>query len=140
MGLIYHIANAADWEQAQEAGEYLTSTRGRSLEQQGFIHTSTAEQVAPVANAVYVGDQGLLVMVIDEARVKSPIIYEPVPGWDKPFPHIYGPLNVDAVVRTLPLSQDDKGLFVFRVRGASRWFWPGWRQRWRPSGRAGWIR
>ncbi len=115
MGLIYHIANAADWQQAQEAGEYRTSTRGRTLEQQGFIHASTAEQVAPVANTVYLGDQGLLVLVIDEARVKPPIVSEPVPGWDTPFPHIYGPLNVDAVVKTLPLLQDDKGLFVFRA-------------------------
>src|SRR5439155_18205152 len=107
--LIYHIANAADWQQAQEAGEYRRSTRGRSLEQQGFIHASTADQVAPVANAVYVGDQGLLVLVIDEARLKPPIVYEPVPGWDKPFPHIYGPLNVDAVVNTLRLQQDEVG-------------------------------
>lgn len=115
MGLIYHIANAADWQQAQASGEYRKSTRGRTLEQQGFIHASTAEQVAPVANAVYVGDQGLLVLVIDETRVKPAIVYEPVPDWDKPFPHIYGPLNINAVVKTFPLPQDDQGLFVFEA-------------------------
>lgn len=117
MGLIYHIANAVDWQQAQEAGEYRVSTRGRSLEQQGFIHASTANQVASVANAIYTGDRGLLVLVIDDSRVKPAIIYEPVPGWNTPFPHIYGPLNVDAAVMTLPLQQDDSGRFIFEVEG-----------------------
>ncbi|MBI1757832.1 MAG: DUF952 domain-containing protein [Actinobacteria bacterium] len=115
MGLIYHISNATDWQQARVDGAYRISTRGRSLEQQGFIHASTAEQVAPVANAVYVGDQGLLVLVIDETRVNPEIVYESVPGWEKPFPHIYGPLNLDAVVKTLPLPKDENGLFTFEV-------------------------
>jgi glutathione S-transferase len=119
MALIYHIANAADWQQARESGDYRTSTRGRSLEQQGFIHASTAEQVAPVANALYGDDQDLLVLVIDETRVRSAVRYEPVPGWEAPFPHIYGPLNVDAVVETLSLRQGDGGLFVFRAEGGT---------------------
>jgi glutathione S-transferase len=117
MGLIYHIANAADWQQAQAEGAYRTSTRGRTLEQQGFIHASTAQQVAPVANAVYSGGQGLLVLVIDDTRVKPAIVYEPVPGWEDPFPHIYGPLNADAVVGTLLLKQDENRLFVFEAEG-----------------------
>lgn len=114
MGLIYHIANTPDWRQAQKEGEYRTSTRGRSLEQQGFIHASTANQVAPVANAIYAGDTGLLVLVIDEDRVEPEIVYEPVPGWNTPFPHIYGPLNVDAVVATLSLLPDTAGKFSLK--------------------------
>ena len=51
--LIYHIAEAADWEQAQRDGQYTMSTRGRTLAEEGFIHASTASQVALVANAFY---------------------------------------------------------------------------------------
>jgi glutathione S-transferase len=113
MGLIYHIANAADWHQAQRDGEYRISTRDRTLEQQGFIHASTARQVAPVANAIYAGERDLLVLAIDESRVRAEIRYEETPGWAAPFPHIYGPLNVDAVVKTFPLESDAAGKFLF---------------------------
>ena len=70
MGLIYHIAFPADWKQAQLDGEYTMSTRGRTLEQQGFIHAGRAHQVAPVANVIYGVDDELLVLVIDEDRLK----------------------------------------------------------------------
>ena len=113
MALIYHIASAADWEQARRDGEYTTSTRGVSLVEQGFIHASTASQVAPVANAFYGDDQDLVVLVIDTGRLGPELRHEPVPGWDDPFPHIYGPLNVDAVVRILPLGRDASGRFAF---------------------------
>jgi uncharacterized protein (DUF952 family) len=117
MALIYHIASAADWEQARCDGEYTTSTRGVSLAEQGFIHASTAPQVAPVANAFYGNDQDLVVLVIDSGRLGSELRYEPVPGWDDPFPHIYGPLNVDAVIGTLRLDRDASGRFAFAADG-----------------------
>jgi uncharacterized protein (DUF952 family) len=113
MSIIYHIATAADWEQARRDGQYTTSTRGRTLAEQGFIHGSTAGQVAPVANMIYKGDPGLLVLVIDTDRVGPDIRYEQVPGWDAPFPHIYGPLNADAVIETRPLQPGPDGEFSF---------------------------
>jgi uncharacterized protein (DUF952 family) len=113
MEVIYHIATTSDWDQAQPRGEYRTSTRGKSLGDVGFIHASTEAQVAPVANAVYHGDDDLLVLVIDPARLRSEIRYENVPGWEAPFPHIYGPVNADAVVKTLPLERDAEGGFYF---------------------------
>src|SRR5215472_11535975 len=85
MSIIYHIATAADWEQARRDGEYTTSTRGRTLADQGFIHGSTAEQVAPVANMIYKGVPDLLVLVIDTDRVRPEIRYEQVPGWESAF-------------------------------------------------------
>jgi uncharacterized protein (DUF952 family) len=115
MGRIYHIAFPADWKQAQHDGEYTISTRGRTLEQQGFIHAGRAHQVAPVANAIYGVNDELLVLVIDEDRLKPDIRYEAVPGWDDPFPHIYGPLNLDAVVETSPLKRYPDGRFAFAV-------------------------
>jgi glutathione S-transferase len=117
MALIYHIASAADWEQARRDGEYTTSTRGVSLAEQGFIHASTAPQVAPVANAFYGNGKDLVVLVIDTGRLGPELRYEPVPGWDDPFPHLYGPLNVDAVVTTLPLDRDASGRFAFSADG-----------------------
>jgi uncharacterized protein (DUF952 family) len=55
---IYHIAAAADWEQARRDGQYTMSTRGLTLAEQGYIHASTPEQVAQVANAYYRGVPG----------------------------------------------------------------------------------
>jgi uncharacterized protein (DUF952 family) len=115
MALIYHIAFAADWIAAQRDGEYRVSTRGRTLEQQGFIHAGTADQLAPVANLIYRDATGLIVLAIDEDRITSKIQYDDVPGWDTPFPHIYGPLNVDAVVRTMPLEPAPDGQFYFHA-------------------------
>ena len=117
MSFIYHIAMAGDWAQAQADGEYTVSTRGLTLAEQGFIHASTAAQVAPVANMFYQGLPGLLVLVIDPDRLRSEVRLEAVAGWDKPLPHIYGPLNVDAVVQTKPLVPGPDGHFSFDPAG-----------------------
>ena len=110
---IYHIATRADWERAREDGEYTTSTAGRTLAQEGFIHASQAAQVAGVANAYYRDSpEELVVLVIDAGRVRAPIRYEDVPGADAPFPHIYGPLNTDAVIAARPLSPGADGKFT----------------------------
>ena len=103
--MIYHLAYATDWERARRDGAYTVSTRGRTLAEEGFIHASQAHQVSPVADAFYRGEPGLLVLVIDPDRLTSELVYERVPGADDPFPHIYGPLNVDAVVDTLPFEE-----------------------------------
>ena len=104
MTLIYHIATAADWTRAQRDGQYTTSTRGRTLAEEGFIHASTQDQVGPVAGAYYRGVRNLVLLVIDTERVGSPIRYERVPGQPDPYPHIYGPLNADAVVAARPFE------------------------------------
>ena len=109
--LIYHIAAAADWEQARRDGQYTTSTRGRTLAEEGFIHASTAAQVALVANAYYQGVPDLVLLVIDPERVRPELRYEHVPGQDQPYPHIYGPLNADAVLAARPFAAD--GQFAF---------------------------
>jgi uncharacterized protein (DUF952 family) len=118
MSIIYHIATASGWDAARRDGQYTISTRGRTLAEQGFIHASTSGQVAPVANMVYKGLPGLLVLVIDTDRVGPEIRWEPVPGWDAPFPHIYGPLNTDAVVATRPFEPGPDGEFSFDPAGS----------------------
>ncbi len=111
MGLIYHIAAASDWERARAEGMYTTSTRGVTLAEAGFIHASRAHQVASVAERFYRGERDLVLLVIDERLVAPEIRYERVPGSADPFPHIYGPLNVDAVQRVIPVEPGGWSLF-----------------------------
>ena len=115
MIFIYHIATRADWERARRGGEYATSTIGRTLAEEGFIHASQASQVADVANRYYRGIRDeLVVLVIDPDRVRAEIRYEHVPGAGAaPFPHIYGPLNADAVRAARPLAPGPDGTFSF---------------------------
>jgi uncharacterized protein (DUF952 family) len=94
---IFHIAHQADWQAAQVAGSY----RVASLEQEGFIHCSTTEQVAGVADRFYRGQTDLVLLHIDPQRLQAPLRYEApaeAPAGNERFPHIYGPLNLDAVV------------------------------------------
>jgi uncharacterized protein (DUF952 family) len=111
---IYHIATRADWEQAAAAGEYTTSSVGTTLAEEGFIHASQASQVARTANKFYRDVPGdLLLLVIDPGLVGPEVRYEQVPGAELPFPHIYGPLNVDAVVEARPFAPGPDGVFAF---------------------------
>lgn len=102
--MIFHIAFPADWEQAQEAGEYTVSTRGVTLADEGFIHAGEdLEQVEFVRGLVYRDVQDLLLLTIDEAKLDVEVKREEVPAVGRTFPHIYGPLPVAAVVDVRPL-------------------------------------
>lgn len=108
MSTIWHLAEPGHWRQALGSGRYEQSTRGASLAQVGFVHCAYPEQLASVVEAVYhdvVGDY--VVLEIDRARLEQmdvPVVDEP--GADEPgaplFPHVYGRLPVEAVLRTLP--------------------------------------
>jgi uncharacterized protein (DUF952 family) len=102
VSIIFHIATQTDWDRAQQAGEYTTSTLGRTLADEGFIHCSTATQVRHVSDAFYQGVTGLVLLVIDTSKLTAPVRYDPVPGQAEPFPHIYGPLNTGAVTEVRP--------------------------------------
>jgi uncharacterized protein (DUF952 family) len=108
--VIYHLALAADWDAAVATGEYRVSTLGRTLQQEGFLHASTASQVRGVAEALYAGvREQLVLLTIDERRLTVPLQWDAVPGSAEPFPHLYGPLDVGAVVLATPLLRDDQG-------------------------------
>lgn len=111
---IYHIAIRTDWERARADGEYTRSSVDKTLAEEGFIHASQASQVTGTANKFYRGVTGdLLVLVIDTDLVRAEVRYEDVPGAELPFPHIYGPLNVDAVLAATPLRPEPDGTFRF---------------------------
>jgi uncharacterized protein (DUF952 family) len=109
-GPIYHAALLEDWDDARRVGEYRISTRGITLEQEGFIHCSRRHQVEGVARRFYADVPELVLLTIDPARLTAPVVDEsPADGIDELFPHVYGPIPVDAVVRAEPWRPGDGG-------------------------------
>lgn len=102
---IAHICEASAWEEACRAGEY----RAASLEVEGFIHASRPEQVIAVANRFYRESPKLVLLRIDPARLTSRWQEDPVEG--QRFPHVYGPINLNAVIDALEFSPDADGWF-----------------------------
>jgi glutathione S-transferase len=102
----YHLSTDADWERAHRDGAYTTSTRGVTLEQEGFIHCSRADQWEGVRERYYADvDEPLVLLEIDTDLLDVPVVEEPpAPGVDETFPHIYGPLSPGAVVGVSPIE------------------------------------
>lgn len=102
---IYHLATVADWEAAQASGAYTTSTYGVTLEQEGYLHASRADQWEAVRERFYADvAEPLVLLEIDTDLLGVPLVEEPpAPGMTETFPHIYGPLRPAAVVGVTPL-------------------------------------
>ena len=109
MSVIYHICRREEWEAARKTGRYLGSSQDKA---DGFIHFSGAAQVKESAAKHRAGQTGLVLLAVDEARLGPALKREPSRGGAL-FPHLYGPLPVDAVLSAhdLPLGAD--GLHVF---------------------------
>lgn len=106
MPLIYHIADSNGWERAQTNGRYVHP----SLSSEGFIHTSTKEQLENTANRYFKLDPEITVLYIEEDSVDEAIKLEPATNGEL-FPHIYGTLNIEAVVQTRVFKRDADGTF-----------------------------
>jgi uncharacterized protein (DUF952 family) len=102
---ILHITTAAAWAKAREDGELTTP----SLADEGFIHCSTFAQVESTADRIFAGSGELLALEVEVARLTSPLKWERATDVGDEFPHIYGPLNVDAVTGTRPLTESADG-------------------------------
>lgn len=98
---LLHITERSLWDAARETGTYEMSTRGRTLQEEGFIHCSTRAQLPRTAAFLYGSHEGpddLVVLVIAPERLGVPVRYEaPEPGGEE-FPHIYGPIPAAAVI------------------------------------------
>ena len=105
MSSLFHITERLSWKKAEELGVY----QAPSLETEGFIHLSDQEQVLGTANRFYLGKSGLVLLEIDRDRLTSKLQYDTVLDHGV-FPHLYGPLNLDAVTQvfSLVLSRDGK--------------------------------
>jgi uncharacterized protein (DUF952 family) len=117
MPIIYHLTPRAEWGTAQTVG-YQTA---ESLETQGFIHASKLEQVVKVANKHYRSQNSDLVLLcIDTDNLTSPFKFEPPINpktgeyeatVDEEYPHIYGTINLDSVVKVVDFPANADGLF-----------------------------
>ncbi len=93
--IIYHIAKSDAWERESRRGEY----RHPSLETEGFIHCSLEEQVPGTLEKYFPSREGLVVLEIAVERLRCELRYE------NGFPHVYGPLNVEAVLAVRQLTR-----------------------------------
>ncbi len=100
-GVLYHLALVSDWQDAQRAGEYRMSTIGRTLEEEGFIHTSFAEQVQGTAEAFYRG-RDVVLLSLDPEAIPAEIKVEEIADGRR-FPHIHGPIPLGAVIEATPV-------------------------------------
>jgi uncharacterized protein (DUF952 family) len=92
---IYHITPLNKWREALESGLYSAD----SLEKDGFIHCCTKDQTEDVLRTWFREESDLILLEIDPALLSAEVKYEDSHGSKELFPHIYGPLNLDAVVR-----------------------------------------
>ena len=114
MSILYHFTTAEAWATAQAAGRYTAP----SLASEGFIHCSTEKQVLHVANAFYRGQNNLVLLKVNEAKLKPELKWEPPAGQPAPgisesdsFPHIYGAINIDAVESVIEFPCNSDGQF-----------------------------
>lgn len=91
--LIFHVVPAEEWNRQATNRIY----EAPSLQTEGFIHLSTKEQVAGVLERYYQGVADLLLLHVDPDRLTAELVYE-VATNNELFPHLYGPIDRDAVV------------------------------------------
>ncbi len=104
---IFHITRREEWQKALEEGAYQADT----LASQGFIHCSTPNQVVEVADRIFRAQHGLVLLGIDSRRVQPEVRYENMEGGTSLFPHIYGPLNLEAVEKVIEFEPREDGTF-----------------------------
>jgi len=107
--VVYKICRADEWREAEQAGAF----RGAAIDlSDGFIHFSTAEQIAESARRHRAGQSGLLLIAIESARLGDRLKWEKSRGGDL-FPHLYGALDPAEVASAnpLPLGPDGEHLF-----------------------------
>jgi len=92
--MIYHITTADWWAQPKNQTLYKSPT----FAEEGFIHCSTADQVAPVLQRYYAGQRNLLLLHIQPDKLTAELKYEPSTH-DELYPHVYGPINREAIVQ-----------------------------------------
>jgi uncharacterized protein (DUF952 family) len=104
-GAIIHICNRRDWEAALKTGTY----QADSLASSGFIHCSLPSQILTVANHYFQGQKDLILLWIDPHRLHAEVRWETAETGI--FPHVYGPINVDAITAVLDFPPDKDGIF-----------------------------
>ena len=99
MPIIFHVTTGKDWKAALEKGYY----EHLSLKDEGLIHCSQEHQVAAVLERYFAGKTDLVKLVIDTDKLTSKYVFDWSPSTQDTFPHVYGPINTDAVIETVAL-------------------------------------
>lgn len=99
MALLFHVAQAADVDQAAQSGSYCCA----SIAAEGFIHCCEPAQLQGVIERYYKGVTGLLLLHIDSDLLRAELVFENTMGGEELFPHVYGEINMDAVVQIAPV-------------------------------------
>lgn len=107
MAIIYHITTEQQWHSTEGQNQYAAE----SFEIEGFIHCSNADQVVRVANHFFRNTSGLILLHIQTERLRPRLVYENLEGGSELFPHIYGPINLEAVVRVSSFEPGQDGTF-----------------------------
>lgn len=107
---LYHAASVVDWAKRSS-----TDYRPSSFEDEGFIHLSTAAQLLTPLHSYYPGRKDLLLLTIDEKQISAPVIWEDLYEGDQEFPHVYGELNLSAVLAIDAIPCDENGRFDWLV-------------------------
>lgn len=105
--LLFHITTEEEWNEYKSDGNYTPE----SLESEGFIHCSSGHQVNDTANRLFGDHDQILLLIIDVSSLAEEIKYEEVKDHNEKYPHIYGPLNTNAVIDELLVSSEQDGNF-----------------------------
>lgn len=105
MTYVVHALSSSEWESFQETGEH----RPSSLTSEGFVHCSKPGQMVVVADINHADDDDLVLLLLDESELDPPVRYESSDEGGSAFPHVYGPLSLDAVVDSFPFERDETG-------------------------------
>lgn len=107
---IFHMAMPDDWRSAQEARAYSMSTRGVTVEQEGFVHCSFPHQMRGVASRYYADVDELVILHLDRLALAGDLRIEPAAeGVTERFPHVYSSIPLDAVTATTPWRRGEHG-------------------------------
>lgn len=105
--LIFHLVKKEDWKTQKKESRYHPET----LDSDGFIHCSSGKYIEDIANSLFKGEKDVLLIIINTTLVEPELRYENAGNSDIKYPHIYGPLNLDAVVDKIELAHEEDGSF-----------------------------
>jgi uncharacterized protein (DUF952 family) len=110
-GPLVHLVAGAEWERVRSTG---TPYWPPGADDAGFVHLSAPSQVHLPAQRIFPGRTDVVLLVIDATRLRAPLRWEEgdPPEGDLRFPHLYGPLDLDAVVRVVPYRPGADGRFA----------------------------
>lgn len=106
--MIYHIITKEKWEKVKKNVFY----KPNSLKREGYIHCSFEDQVIKVANTFYKGQENLVILCIDEDKVRSILKVEDLFNLSENYPHIYGELPINSIEKVVPLKLSGTGDFI----------------------------